>query len=113
MFPSNYASKIPSGTGQQQTQRAYYEPRVDQAPLNLDSASTIGDSVDMSCDTQTSIVDSLWSYESTRDVGQYVREVNGRRFNAQNSTYILPSGELCLVAGCEKLIWKPLLFRPC
>ena len=105
MLPSNHPTRFPPGSDQQQTQptqptqRSYYQPRVDQAPLNLESASTIGDSVDMSCDTQTSVVDSLWSYDSTRDIGQYVREVNGRRFNAQNSTYILPSGELSLVAS--------------
>src|SRR5258706_854763 len=113
MLPSNHASRFPPGSGQQQTQRSYYQPRVDQAPLNLESASTIGNSVDMSCDTRTSVVDSHWSYDSTRDIGQYVREVNGRRFNAQNSTYLLPSGGLCLVASCETLIWKSLLFRPC
>ena len=97
MLPSNHATGFPSGSAHQQTQRLYYQPKVDQPPLNLESASTIGDSVDMSCETRTSVVDSLWSYDSTRDIGQYVREVNGRRFNAQNSTYILPSGALCLV----------------
>jgi hypothetical protein len=98
MLPSNYASRLPSGSGQQHTPQPYYQPKVDQGPLNLESASTIGDSIDMSCDTRPSIADSLWSFDSTRDIGQYVREVNGRRFNAQNSTYILPSGQLCLVA---------------
>lgn len=99
MLPSNYASVSPSGSGQSQPQPPYYLPKVDQAPLNLESASTIGDSIDMSCDMQTGIADSVWSYDSTRDIGQYVREVNGRRFNAQNSTYILPSGALYSVAG--------------
>jgi hypothetical protein len=99
MLPRNYASGSPSGSGQQQTQRPYYQPKVDQAPLNLESASTIGSSLDMSCDTQTGIAESVWSYDSSRDIGQYVREVNGRRFNAQNSTYILPSGEFVPSGG--------------
>ena len=80
-------------------QRPYYQPKVDQAPLNLESASTIGDSVDMSCGTETDIGESVLSYDSTRDIGHFVREVNGRRFNAQNTTYMLPSGELWLVMG--------------
>ena len=99
MLPSNHASGSPSGLGQQQGQRPYYQPIVDQAPLNLESASTIGDSTDMSCDTQTGIAESVLSYASTRDIGQFVREVNGRRFNTQNTTYILPSGELWPVMG--------------
>jgi len=111
MLPSSYASGFPSASGQQQAQRPYYQPKVDQAPLNLESASTIGDSIDMSCDTQTGTADSVWSYDSTRDIGQYVREVNGRRFNAQNSTYILPSGELCPVARRERAHRQTLLFR--
>lgn len=98
ILPSNYPNGLPSHSSQclpqlhPQPQRPYYQPKVDQAPLNLESASTIGDSTDMSCDTQTGTANSFGSYDSTRDIGQYVREVNGRRFNAQNSTYILPSG---------------------
>ena len=99
MLPSSHASRLPSGLGQQQVQRPYYEPRVDQAPLNLESASTIGDSINMSCDTRTGIEESVLSYESTRDIGHFVREINGRRFNAQNTTYILPSGESWPVMG--------------
>lgn len=100
MLPLHYASRFP---GQQQTQRPYYQPKVDQAPLNLESASTVGESIDMSCNTQTSIANSVWPLDSSRDIGQYVREVNGRRFNAQNTTYILPSGESYPVTGPRAL----------
>lgn len=36
---------------------------------------------------------SVWSFESMRDIHEFIREVNGRRYNAQNTTYFLPAGE--------------------
>ena len=37
--------------------------------------------------------DPAWFFESTRDTHKFIREVNGRQFNAQNTTYFLPAGE--------------------
>ena len=72
--------------------RPYYEPRMLQSPLNLaldDSGD--GMSIDATSDS-SSTADSLWSFESTRDMHEFIREVNGRSYNAQNTTYFLPAG---------------------
>ena len=45
----------------------------------------------------TSITDgglSVNSYESTGDLSRYFREISGRKFSSQASTYMLPSGML-------------------
>jgi hypothetical protein len=36
---------------------------------------------------------STYSYDSTRDWTLFFKEINGRRFNNQSSTYILPAGK--------------------
>lgn len=48
---------------------------------------------DLSCDASSDAAMSTFSYNSMRDVTQYIREVNGRRHNSQNTTYFLTSGE--------------------
>lgn len=70
----------------------YYEPRMVQSPLNI-SPDDLGDgmSIDAASDS-SSTADSLWSFESTRDMHEFIREVNGRSYNAQNTTYFLPAG---------------------
>lgn len=35
---------------------------------------------------------SMFSYDSTRDLKQFLREMGGRTFNAQSEIYLLPSG---------------------
>lgn len=43
--------------------------------------------------TDKPATDPAWFFESTRDTHKFIREVNGRQFNAQNTTYFLPAGE--------------------
>jgi hypothetical protein len=68
-------------------------PRMSQVPMNL----THDDPTDgMTLDTASnsrSTTDSVWSFESMRDIHEFIREVGGRRYNAQNPTYFLPAGE--------------------
>lgn len=72
----------------------YYEPRMFQSPLNLSpDDSGEGMSINATSDSSTSTIDSLWSFESTRDMHEFIREVNGRSYNAQNTTYFLPAGQ--------------------
>jgi len=50
----------------------------------------------MTLDTASSSrgpANSVWSFQSMRDIHEFIREVNGRRYNAQNTTYFLPAGE--------------------
>jgi len=69
---------------------AYHQVRMSQAPLNYSiDGSTTGDLI--SCDTRSGHA-SVFSYRSDRDVNNFIREVNGRRFNNHNITYFLPSG---------------------
>ena len=37
--------------------------------------------------------DSAWSCEPMRDTHEFIREVSGRQYNAQNTIYFLPAGE--------------------
>ena len=71
----------------------YHEPRMSQLPMNLvrdDSGD--GRTIDaMSNSASTS--DSVFSFDSMRDVHEFIREYNGRSYNAQNSTYFLPAGQ--------------------
>lgn len=69
---------------------AYHQVRFNQPPLNF---STDGSTIDdlISCDTRSSH-GSVFSYRSDRDINNFIREVNGRRFNNHNITYFLPSG---------------------
>ena len=71
----------------------YHEPRMSQLPMNLVHDDT-GDG--MTIDTTSNSVsttDSVWSFESMRDIHEFIREFNGRYYNAQNSTYFLPAGQ--------------------
>lgn len=40
-----------------------------------------------------STTDSVWSFQSMRDMHEFLREFHGRRYNAQNTTYFLPAGQ--------------------
>lgn len=51
--------------------------------MTLDSASN----------SRATTTDSVWSFESMRDIHEFIREFNGRRYNAQNTTYFLPAGQ--------------------
>lgn len=42
--------------------------------------------------TDKPATDPAWFVESMRGT-RYIREVNGRQYNAQNTTYFLPAGE--------------------
>jgi hypothetical protein len=53
------------------------ESHMSQAPMNLTD--------DAESNSRAS--------ESTKDTHEYIREVNGRHYNAQNTTYFLPAGE--------------------
>jgi hypothetical protein len=69
-------------------------PRVSQGPMNLERDDP-GDA--MTLDTASSskdTADSLLSFDSMRDLHDFIREVNGRQYNARNTTYFLPAGEL-------------------
>ena len=75
-----------------------FEPRVSQLPMNfpqedasVETAST--SSASASTSTSATTTDSVWSFESTRDIHEFLREVNGRRYNAQNTMYFLPAGQ--------------------
>ena len=71
---------------------AYHQVRMNQGPLNPSTdGSTIAMDDLISCDTRSSH-GSVFSYRSDRDVNNFIREVNGRRFNNHNITYFLPSG---------------------
>lgn len=80
---------------------AYHQVRMSQGPLNSSSDGSIITADDLigcdliSCDTRSRSSHgggSIFSYRSDRDVHNFIREVNGRRFNNHNITYFLPSG---------------------
>ena len=88
-----------SWTGTRQQSRSngldalYHEPRMSQLPMNL-VRDDLGDgrTIDaMSNSVSTS--DSIFSFESMQDIHEFIREYNGRCYNAQNSTYFLPAGQ--------------------
>jgi hypothetical protein len=43
--------------------------------------------------SSVSFAESSYSYDSARDLSSYYREINGRKFSSQASTYMLPAGE--------------------
>jgi hypothetical protein len=70
-----------------------FEPRVSQLPMNL-VRDDPGDNMTLDTASQSrATTDSVWSFESMRDIHEFIREFNGRRYNAQNSTYLFPAGE--------------------
>ena len=70
-----------------------FEPRMSQLPMNLarDDPED-GMTVDTASNSRAT-TDSVWSFESMRDIHEFIREYNGRRYNAQNTTYFLPAGQ--------------------
>ena len=71
----------------------YHEPRRSQLPMNL-VRDDPGDGMTIDATSNSaSTTDSVWSFESMRDIREFIREFNGRYYNAQNSTYFLPAGQ--------------------
>ena len=71
----------------------YHEPRISQLPMNL-VRDLQGDGMTIDATSNSaSTTDSVWSFESMRDIREFIREFNGRYYNAQNSTYFLPAGQ--------------------
>ena len=73
----------------------YHEPRMSQLPMNLVRDDT-GDGMSIDATSNSvSTTDSVWSFESMRDIREFIREFNGRCYhNTQNATYFLPAGQL-------------------
>ena len=88
-----------SWTGARQRARSndldplYHEPRMSQLPMNLvrDDPGD-GRTIDAMSNSVTTS-DSVRSFDSMRDTHEFIREYNGRSYNAQNSTYFLPAGQ--------------------
>lgn len=76
-----------------------FVPRVSQAPMNI-AHDVPGDgmTIDTASSSKTTTA-SVWSFESMRDIHEFIREVNGRSYNAQNTTYFLPAGESLTLIG--------------
>jgi hypothetical protein len=56
--------------------------------------SGLKDSMDLShAGSSASGAESIYSYDTSRDLSNYFREINGRKFSSQASTYMLPAGE--------------------
>ena len=97
-----------TGTRQQRSNDLgplYHEPRMSQLPMNLvrDNPGD-GRTIDaMSNSVSTS--DSVWSFDSMRNIHEFIREYNGRSYNAQNSVYFLPAGQ----SESRSLILQPYL----
>jgi len=71
----------------------YYEPRMFQLPMNFDRDDP-GDGMTIDITSNRgSTSDSIWSFVSERDINEFIREFNGRRYNTQNTTYFLPAGQ--------------------
>jgi hypothetical protein len=84
-----------------------FVPRVSQAPMNLArDDSRDGMTLDTASNSKAT-TDSVWSFESMRDIHEFIREVNGRRYNAKNTTYFLPAGELPNVPACLSSLHAP------
>lgn len=82
----------------------YYEPRMLQAPLNV-ARDDSGDAMTIDATSNSgSTADSVCSFESTRDIREFIREFNGRSYNAQNTVYFLPAGQS---------EFEPFILRPC
>jgi hypothetical protein len=65
-------------------------------PSSLSPWSQVGskESMDLShAGSSVSFAESSYSYDSARDLSSYYREINGRKFSSQASTYMLPAGE--------------------
>ena len=81
---------------------------MSQLPMNLVRDDT-GDGMTIDATSNSvSTADSVWSFESMRDIHEFIREFNGRRYNAQNSTYFLPAGQ----SDSRSLILQPFLSVP-
>ena len=68
------------------------EPRMSQAPMNLARDYPRDDMGINTVSNSKAITNSAWSCESMRDTHEFIREVNGRQYNAQNNIYFLPAG---------------------
>ena len=55
--------------------------------------------------------ETTYSHDSERDLSQYFRQINGRRFSSQASVYMLPSGEWSNVVNYAAATRSSLFFR--
>jgi len=86
----------------------YNAPRMSQPPMNL-ARDDSGDDMSIGGDSNSrSTIDSVLSFDSMRDVHEFIREVNGRRYNTQNTTYFLPAGQ----SEFECLVLQPCVSNP-
>jgi len=71
----------------------YHEPRISQRAMNL-ARDESGDGRTIGALSYTeSTAYSVRSFESMRDIHEFIREFNGRSYNAQNYIYFLPAGQ--------------------
>ena len=98
-----------SGVGNDEAKEEPARPRYDQPYLgrghyrgessdiptsSLESHPRPQDAVDQGRTISSlTAAESMRSYDSARDLTSFFREINGRRFSSQPSTYMLPSGE--------------------
>jgi len=66
------------------------ERHISQVPMRDDPQERV--TID-SVSNSRAATNSVWPCESMRDTHESIREVNGRQYNAQNTTYFLPAGE--------------------
>lgn len=86
----------------------YHLPRMSQLPMNLvRDISGDGKTID-GASNNGSTADSVRSFESMRDIHEFIREFNGRCYNAQNPIYFLPAGQ----SESESLILQCHLSHP-
>ena len=87
--PQYYSQGLSSGL-----RPPIFEARISQPAMNLardDPSDRM--TLDTASNSKATTDDSVWSFESMRDIHEYIREFNGRRYNAQNTTYFLPAGQ--------------------
>jgi hypothetical protein len=69
------------------------EPRISQLPMNLARDDSVDGMTLETASTGRTTTNSVWSYQSMRDIHEFIREVDGRRYNAKNTTYFMPAGQ--------------------
>lgn len=84
------------------------EPRISQAHLNP-ARDDQRDSTGIETVSNSSATTNAARFdESIRNTHQFTREVNGRYYNAQNTLYFLPAGELPNFSTYSSLLYSQL-----
>jgi hypothetical protein len=98
--PNKLGAKGPASEGQPSLSPSdgldvpIFEHHTPQMPMNLPRDNLRdGTTTDTVSDSTRAIANSVWPCESMRDTHESIREVNGRQYNAQNTTYFLPASE--------------------